>query len=85
MHHDIKCHPLHFLPSAEGRKQFEIRKNDRNYKVGDTVTMHEYEYDHGDKWTGRIVSGRIVYLDDFAQQPGFVVFGVENWRLTIIN
>ena len=85
MHHDIKSHPLHFQPSADGLKLFEIRRNDRNYAVGDTVTMREYEYDHADIWTGRTISGRITYVDSFAQQPGFVVFGVENWRLTIIN
>lgn len=84
-HHDIKSHPKHFQPSLEDKKQFEIRRNDRDYKVGDTVTMHEYHYDHGDNYTGRKISGRIIYVDDFAQQDGYIVFGVQNWRLLIIN
>ncbi|SOD42430.1 DUF3850 domain-containing protein [Nitrosovibrio sp. Nv4] len=73
-HHDLKSIPDHFQPSTEGRKTFEIRKDDRNFQVGDTVTLHEYCYDY---YTGRQVSGRISYIDRFAQQEGYVVFALE--------
>lgn len=76
-HHDLKSYPDHFQPALEGRKTFEIRRNDRNYQPGDTVTLHEYSYDNGDHYTGRTHSGIVDYIDTFAQQDGYVVFSLK--------
>lgn len=84
-HHDLKSFPVHFQPAIEGRKTFEIRRNDRNFQSGDTVTLHEYSYDHGDQYTGRIHSGIIGYIDTFAQQDGYVVFSIERPGMVIIK
>lgn len=83
-HHDLKCYPQHFQPVFDRTKTFEIRKNDRDFQVGDTVTLHEYEYDHGDKYTGRTISAYIGHINDFAQSPGYVVFSLLNVGLVII-
>ena len=54
----------------DGRKNFEIRNNDRDFKVGDIVvyfdiyTLIEHKY-------------RIIYITDFMQAPGYVVFGEQ--------
>lgn len=84
-HHDLKSFPTQFQPVIDRTKLFEIRKNDRDYQPGDTVTLHEYEYNHGDQYTGRIISGRIGHIDTYAQNPGYVVFSLLNLGLVIIK
>lgn len=37
--HNIKCDHGPFLDVKAGRKPFEVRKNDRDYRVGDTLRM----------------------------------------------
>lgn len=41
MHHEIKCEREYFREIMSGRKKFELRKNDRDYKVGDTFCLIE--------------------------------------------
>ncbi len=41
-HHVIKCWPYWFEAVSVGRKPFEIRFNDRDYKEGDRVTLQEF-------------------------------------------
>lgn len=73
--HDIKILPEYFNPVLDGSKTFEIRKNDRNYTVGDMVNLHEYSTSTK-SYTGRVVQRKISYITDFMQQPGFIVFGL---------
>ena len=84
-HHDLKSYPWFFQAVIDRKKLCEIRRNDRDYQTGDTVTLHEYEYDHGDKYTGRTVSGYIGHIDTYAQNPGYVVFSLLNLGLVIIK
>lgn len=37
MTHHVKIAPIHYEEIVSERKNFEIRFNDRNYKVGDIV------------------------------------------------
>ena len=39
MTHHVKITPIHYEEIANGRKNFEIRFNDRNYKVGDIIEL----------------------------------------------
>ena len=40
-HHHIKCETTFFQDVVNGNKRFEIRKNDRNYKMYDRVYLKE--------------------------------------------
>ncbi|WP_025852815.1 DUF3850 domain-containing protein [Paenibacillus ehimensis] len=73
--HEVKTLPQYFEPAATGIKKFTIRKNDRNYQVGDTLRKREWDPNTG--YTGRQVLFTITYMTDYAQQPGFVVMGIE--------
>jgi len=42
MIHHLKTLPEYFQPVIEGRKPFEIRENDRNFKCGDLVILEEF-------------------------------------------
>lgn len=55
MTYDLKIHDLKILPEyyeqvVKGRKNFELRKDDRDYHVGDMVRFHEYK---DGEYTGR--------------------------------
>lgn len=85
MHHDLKIAPAYFKAVIEGRKTFEIRKDDRGFQAGDTVTL--LEYDDGslgryvppsDRFTGAKHDATIGYVTAFEQKPGYVVFSLLN-------
>lgn len=72
--HSLKILPQYFAAVVEGRKTFEIRKNDRGFHEGDLVVLREWT---GKKFTGQAVSKQITYITDFEQKPGFVVMGIK--------
>jgi hypothetical protein len=43
MKHDLKIWPQYFVEVAAEQKTFEIRKNDRDYQVGDVLRLREWE------------------------------------------
>lgn len=40
--HELKTLPEYFQPVIEGKKTFEVRRNDRDFKVGDYLNLKEY-------------------------------------------
>jgi ASCH domain. len=58
--HDIKIWPEFFDAVQSGRKNFEIRKNDRDYKVGDILLLREWDKELG--YTGKAELKRVTYL-----------------------
>lgn len=73
MNHDLKIDEEYFNDVKKGLKKFEIRFNDRNYRVGDTINLFEITRER--KYTGRKVSGVITYITDYEQKTGYIVFG----------
>lgn len=70
MKHFLKCWPEYFQEVKAGRKLFEIRVNDRGYKVGDTLCLDEYD-PAGKVYTGdKIDNLEVTYLLDMNQLPG---------------
>ncbi len=53
------CHL--YGPMMEGRKTHDLRKDDRNYKVGDTLKLEEYDITKG-AYTGRWCRMKITYI-----------------------
>lgn len=43
MIHAVKCYPKYFKALKSGEKTFEVRENDRAYKVGDYLAVNEFE------------------------------------------
>lgn len=65
-----------------GRKTFELRKNDRGYKEGDTIVLHEYK---DGTTTGRTITKKIVYmLEDFTGlEDGYCILGLGEVEETL--
>ncbi|OFF73215.1 hypothetical protein BJM29_12180 [Listeria monocytogenes] len=74
--HKLKTWPEYFQPLWDRKKMFEIRKNDRDYKLGDFVILNEYD-PNTKKYTGRQVSAFIEYVTDYMQKDGYIVFGLK--------
>lgn len=76
--HDLKCWPPWFQDVLEGRKTFEVRRDDRGYREGDTLLLREWEPTTA-AYTGRSLRTKVTYL--VRAVPGIpgdmVVMGVE--------
>jgi hypothetical protein len=77
MTHALKTIPAFFADIASGKKQFEVRKNDRNFKAGDKILLQEYDPEKG--YTGQEWEGSITYLMDNPDycKKGFVIFSIK--------
>jgi hypothetical protein len=71
--HNLKIYPQYFEEVLTGNKTFEIRRNDRNFLVGDTVVLQEFNRGVGE-YTGREIEVIITYISDYEQKPEYVVF-----------
>jgi hypothetical protein len=58
--HDLKCWPEFFKHLWSGEKTFEIRKDDRGYQAGDTLTLREWTERHG--YSGRWIKYDVPFL-----------------------
>ena len=77
MEHELKIYPQYFEDVISGKKKFEIRKNDRKYRVGDILILKEWD---NIKYSGREARAEVIYLIDdkfVGIQPGYVVMGIR--------
>ncbi len=79
--HHLKILPQYFEDVQAGKKNFEIRQNDRDFKVGDILVLKEYE---NGKYTGRIVKRKVNYIL-YGDKPftlglakGYCILGLED-------
>ncbi|MGJ3665001.1 DUF3850 domain-containing protein [Klebsiella pneumoniae] len=75
--HDIKIYPEFFSAVCTGVKRAELRKNDRDYRVGDT--LHLMETPRGScHQTGEFINVTITHIADIGEwMPGYVLLSVE--------
>lgn len=77
MIHELKIYPQYFEKVLDGTKTFEVRKNDRDFQVGDTVVLKEF---YNIKYSGREITVKITYiLDDkfYGVSEGYIVFAFQ--------
>lgn len=58
MKHNLKILPIYFDLQKDGIKNWEIRKNDRNFQVGDILNLNEWDEK---KYTGRVLVVEVIY------------------------
>lgn len=68
--HKLKISTEDFNAIELGIKNFEIRKNDRDYQVGDFLLLKEF---HGQNFTGLETLRQITYMTDYQQKDNYVV------------
>lgn len=81
MTHELKILPEYFEEAVALRKKtFKIRKNDRNYQVGDKLILKEW---NGEKYTGRELERYVSYiLFDWQDglKDGYCIMSVKTSR-----
>lgn len=74
--HELKILPEYYKAQVAEIKNFEIRKNDRGYQVGDWILLKEYNPEIK-KFTGRKVTVEVTYITNYQQKDGYVVLGTK--------
>ena len=79
MIHELKTWNEHFEEVFMGHKTFEIRKNDRDFKKGDTLILKEWD-NLRETFTGRKLARTVTYVFEggsFGLKKGFVVMAIQ--------
>lgn len=75
--HYLKTWTPFFEDIRSGIKQFEVRKNDRDYEVGDTLILEDFNpitEKHSGAWIPKLVTYK---LDDtLFVKEGYVILGM---------
>lgn len=78
-HHTLKTWPEYMDSIENGQKTFEVRKNDRGFRLGDILHLREWCPKHK-KWGTRIVTCSISYIlhgPAFGICEGYCVMGIK--------
>lgn len=75
-HHHLKTWPDFFRCIVSGEKTFELRFDDRGYRVGDVLVLREWR--PTDKtFTGQEIRKRVTYTTSgFGLAPGWMAMGI---------
>lgn len=77
MIYDLKILPQYFEDVKAYKKNFELRKNDRDFKVGDTIILREWS----GEYTGRIIERKIEYIyegrGEYGLSKGYSILGLS--------
>lgn len=79
MRHELKVWKQYFAMLFCGSKKFEVRKNDRNYKLGDELILREWD-EIKEEYTGRMLHRRVNYIlegGQFGIEKGYVVMSLS--------
>lgn len=74
--HSLKIAPTYFKEILTGAKRFEVRYNDRNFKVGDILFLEEFDKKG---YTGKFINAEITYILDDPEycKKNYVVLGFK--------
>ena len=83
--HDLKVWPEQFRALDEGDKNFEVRYNDRDFKVGDFLNLLEWcpilgEICEDAGYTGGMLGRRVTHIlegGSFGVEPGYVIMSLK--------
>lgn len=80
MTHALKTWPEYYKAVASGEKTFEVRRNDRPFKIGDKLLLQEYD-PKKEQYTGRELERSITYIlngdSKFGMFNDFVVMAIK--------
>ena len=82
MVHELKTWEEYFAAMASGEKNFELRKNDRDFLVGHELLLREYNQ-QTQSFTGRTLRRKISYLlsgieaEEFGLKQGYCILGLR--------
>lgn len=78
--HNLKTLPEYFSEVRKGIKKFELRKNDRDFKVDDTLCLEEW-CDHFEGYTGQEINVKVTYIFEggiYGLSEDYVIMSIQN-------
>lgn len=78
MEHELKTESEYYRLVVTGSKTFEIRKNDRNFNVGDTLLLRETVRGG---YTSNECRVKVNYICNYEQKTGYVVMAIAKHPL----
>ena len=76
MEHKLKVWPECFKPLWSGEKTFELRKDDRGFRAGDTLILQEWSQRYG--YTGREIVADVPYIwGGLGLKEGWVIMSIK--------
>ena len=78
MTHTLKIWPEYYAAVRDGRKTFEVRRNDRDYRPGDVLVLQEWN-PQTEQYTGEETTVCVIYVSDCRPfiPEGIVVMSIE--------
>jgi ASC-1-like (ASCH) protein len=77
--HYLKTRPEYLERVWSGQKRFEVRKNDRDFQVGDRLFLQGYD-PHANQMCGSDCVVKVTYIlhgGQFGIEPGYCVMAIE--------
>lgn len=88
MLHELKTDPTAFQAVADGKKTYEIRKNDRGFQTGDELWLNETKYTGAEmkngkplEYTDRIMAVKVTHIlhgPSYGLKDGWVIMSITN-------
>ena len=78
--HELKILPEYYIEVLNGKKRFEIRKDDRNFQVGDIIRLCECDING---FTGRDSVYDITYKLDggkYGLEKGYCILSIKPYK-----
>lgn len=77
--HVLKTWEQYFFDVLDGKKTFELRKNDRDFKIGDELLLECYD-GKKNKYLNASTRVKITYIlegGNFGLEKGYVILGIK--------
>ncbi len=86
MVHALKVQQEFYEAVRNATKKFEVRKKDRNFKLGDYLALNELDCTNTE-YTGRSIIVKVTYIldDETYCKKDFVILAFEVCRIQAIN
>ncbi len=93
--HELKTWPALYERVAEGKKRWELRRNDRGFEMGDLLWLREFDPGTGEEgdagsYTGKDLLARVDFVAGNFDVPeglpsGFVIMDIQLVRLEVFT
>lgn len=81
--HELKLNREYFTEVLKGNKTAELRKDDRDYRIGDKIILKEW-LPRKKTFTGRVIVKKITHITWISQwvpgsEEGWAVLSMRDW------
>jgi len=77
--YELKTANPYFIDILNGRKNFEVRFNDRDFKVGEFLLLREYSFNLTPSYSGKEILCEIIYILNNPKyvKKGYIIMGID--------